>query len=284
MSIQWFPGHMAKARREVTDSLRLVDTVIEIVDARLPESSRNPMMLEITKHKPTVLVLAKADLADPKVTANYLKHFKNEHVLPVAVDNLRGEGLNLLTKAAHEVTREQFAKMQKKGIRRKAIRAIVVGIPNVGKSSLINRVTGRSVAKTGDKPGVTKQQQWIKVEGSFELLDTPGILWPKFDDPDVARRLAWSGAIKSELLPTEELALAFVDWLKVTYPQSLTARFDCSTDGADAVAILEDIARRRGALRPGGIPDREMAADILLRDFQKGLMGRITLDRPPTAD
>lgn len=280
MSIQWFPGHMAKARREVTDSLRLVDAVVEIVDARLPESSRNPMMLEITKHKPTVLVLAKADLADPVMTAVYLRHLKSEKVFPVAVDNLRGEGLNVLAKAAREVTRAQFAKLAAKGIKRTAIRAIVVGIPNVGKSSLINRVTGRAVAKTGDKPGVTKQQQWIKVQGAFELLDTPGILWPKFEDQAIAQRLAWSGAIKSELLQTEELGLAFVDWLNVHYPECLKQRYGCDPDGADASTLLADIARRRGAIKPGGVADAQLAADILLRDFQKGLLGRITLDRP----
>jgi len=283
MSIQWFPGHMAKARREVSESLKVVDAVIEIVDARLPDSSRNPMMLEITRHKPTVLVLAKSDLADPKITQEYLSGLKTDRVIPVAIDILRGEGLSQLMRAAHDITREHFAKLAKRGIRRKAIRAIVVGIPNAGKSSLINRVTGRSVAKTGDKPGVTRQQQWIKVGGSFELLDTPGILWPKFDDPQVALRLAWSGAIKSTLLQTDELALTFLDWLRISYPGRLQERYGVEDENVEPTVLLAQIAIRRGALKPGGVPDCDLAAEMVLRDFQRGQLGRITLDRTEVA-
>lgn len=279
MTIQWFPGHMAKARREVSESLKVVDAVIELVDARLPISSRNPMMHEVTKSKPTVLVLTKSDLADPEVTNQYLRALKSELVYPVAIDTLHGIGLQQLVKAAQAVTSEHFARLQKKGIRRKAIRAIVVGIPNVGKSSLINRVTGRAVAKTGDKPGVTKQQQWIKVEGAFELLDTPGILWPKFDDPEVAIRLAWSGAIKSDLLQSEELALGFIQWICKVYPGKLQQRFGCEERIEEPFAVLQDIALRRGALRAGGTLDTEQASNLLLRDFQRGQLGRLTLDR-----
>lgn len=280
MSIQWFPGHMAKARREVMESLKLVDAVIELVDARLPESSRNPMMLEITKDKPTVLVMTKADLADPSVTAAFIKTLASPSVLPVSVDILRGQGMGWLAQAAQQVTREQFARRAKRGIRRTAIRAIVVGIPNVGKSSLINRLTGRSVAKTGDKPGVTKQQQWIKVGGSFELLDTPGILWPKFEDPQTARRLAWSGAIRSDILQTEELAVAFVDWLRVSYPGRLAARYGCDEAVLQPLDLLAEICKRRGALLHGGLPNLEAASDLVLREFRAGLLGPVSLDRP----
>jgi ribosome biogenesis GTPase A len=270
---------MAKARREVTEALKLVDVVIEIVDARLPVSSRNPMMAEVTQNKPIVIVLGKADMADDTLTAQFRDKWKNTlHVPVVAVDNLHGQGMNYLIEAAKQATAEKFAKMAKKGIRRKTIRAMVVGIPNVGKSTMINRLAKRSAAKTGDKPGVTKQQQWIKVGQELELLDTPGILWPKFDDRDVALRLAWSGAIKSTLLESQELALELLTWLKGIYPQALQDRYQFSSLTLTSLEMLQEIASRRVAKKAQDEVDIERAAELLLRDVQTGLVGRITFD------
>ncbi len=272
---------MAKARREVVESLKLVDVVLEVVDARLPESSRNPMMAELTQSKPRVMVLAKADLADPAVTAKYVRLWSaGSTVQAVAVDVLRGAGLSQVTRAAQQVTEEKFAKLARKGIRRRAVRAVVIGIPNTGKSSLINRLAGRNVVKTGDRPGVTRQQQWIRAGGALELLDTPGILWPKFEDPTVALKLAWSGAIKSTLLQSDEIAVKLLQWLSLFYPERLQDRYGIVTDGGDQDGVLAQIARRRGAIRQGGEPDVDLAADFFLRDVQTGMLGPLSFDRP----
>ncbi len=280
MTIQWFPGHMAKAKREVATSLKLVDVVIEIVDARLPDSSRNPMMIEVVRQKPAVIVLGKADLADPQVTKVYVDAWEHSLKAPVvAVDNLHGNSMNRVIDAAKRATSERFAAMAKRGIKRTAIRAMVVGIPNVGKSSFINRLAGRSAAKTGDKPGVTKQQQWIKVAQSMELLDTPGILWPKFDDRHVALHLAWSGAIKSTILEPQELAQELLVWFCRQYPENLFQRFDFLERTDSASDMLVKIAQRRVALKAQGEPDVDRAAELLLREVQTGALGRLTFDR-----
>ncbi len=272
---------MAKARREVVESLKLVDAVLEVVDARMPEASRNPMMSELTQGKPRVMVLAKADLADPAVTAKYVRLWSSEStVRAVAVDILRGAGLSQVARAAQLVTSEKFARLARKGIRRRAIRAVVVGIPNTGKSSLINRMVGKNVVKTGDRPGVTRQQQWIRAGGTLELLDTPGILWPKFEDPTVALKLAWSGAIKATLLQSEEVAVELLQWLSLFYPERLQDRYGVVIDGDALDGILAQIARRRGAIRQGGEPDVALAAELFLRDVQTGLLGPISFDRP----
>ncbi len=281
VSIQWFPGHMAKARREVVESLKLVDAVLEVVDARMPEASRNPMMAELTQGKPRVVVLAKADLADPAVTAEYVRLWSNESTVhAVAVDVLRGTGLSQVARAAQQVTSEKFARLARKGIKRHAIRVVVVGIPNTGKSSLINRLVGKNVVKTGDRPGVTRRQQWIRAGGKLELLDTPGILWPKFEDPTVALKLAWSGAIKSTLVRSEEVAVLLLQWLSQFYPERLQDRYGIVAEGDDLDGGLAQIARRRGAIRSGGEPDVDLAAELVLRDVQTGLLGPISFDRP----
>lgn len=280
MSIQWFPGHMAKARREVSENLKLVDVVFEILDARLPASSRNPMMEELIQHKPTVIVLGKADMADESVTDAYVRAWtKTGEIAVVPVDSLRGNGMTQAQKAAVGLTQEKFARLAAKGIRKRPIRAMVIGIPNVGKSTFINRSAGRHSAKTGDKPGVTKQQQWVKV-GNLELLDTPGILWPKFDDPETALRLAWSGAIKATILQTEELALSLISWMLTTYPDRIVSRYATTVSAQDPMQCLEGIARERGALLPGGEPDVRRAAEMFLRDVQTGRLGRISFERP----
>ncbi len=280
MSIQWFPGHMAKARKEVMAQLKLVDVVLEVVDARLPNSSRNPMMEELTKSKPSVRVLAKADMADDYITQQYLSRLNEfEQEKAVAVNILRGEGIPMVLRSAREVTRPVFEKLVKKGIKRTTIRAMVLGIPNVGKSSLINRLVGKKVVKTGDQPGITRQQQWIRAGKEFELLDTPGILWPKFDDPEVARRLAWSGAIKSSILRVDELAVELLSFLAVNYPNELSKRYGITMIDADPETLLRQVALHRGALNQGGSPNLLHAAELLLRDVQTGMVGRISFDR-----
>ncbi len=281
MSIQWYPGHMAKAAREVTESLKLVDVVIEVLDARLPESSRNPMMAGKTGHKPTVFALAKSDMADPRITDQYVRWYtRADDMRAVPIDSLRGAGIKELIGAATALAQPKLTKLAAKGIRRDSVRALVIGIPNAGKSSLINRLAKRNAVKTGDKPGVTRQKQWIKVGRTFELLDTPGILWPKFEDHQVALKLAWSGAIEQTLLPIEELAKELIEWLKCVYPEELKTRYHISNLEGQTDELFVRIAEERGAILSGGLPDLHQAAEKLLRDLQTGKLGRISFDRP----
>lgn len=280
MAIQWFPGHMAKARREVTEKLKLVDIVMELVDARLPLSSRNPMMNEIVQAKPRLILLNKADLADPRITDEWVRYFKSLDLPSLPINAIKGEGL---PKAATEAKRLFAPKMEalmKKGIRPRATRAMILGIPNVGKSSLINRMAKKTIAKTGDKPGVTQKQQWIKVGKDFELLDTPGILWPKFEDPIVGLRLAATGAIKEDILDTEPVAVFIVDYMNKFYKGVLESRFGIEQLPEDPRAALEEIGRKRGYLRAGNSVDMEMTWKLMIREFRGGQFGRISLERP----
>lgn len=282
MTIQWFPGHMAKARREVTDKLKLVDVVFELVDARIPLSSRNPMMNEITQQKPRVVLLNKADLADPKLTKEWIHWFGQQDVPAIPVVATEGEGFRKIESEAKRLTAAKFAAMQKKGIRPRAVRAMILGIPNVGKSSLINRMAKRNIAKTGDKPGVTKAQQWIKVGRDFELLDTPGILWPKFEDPQVGIRLALTGAIRDEVLDNEkeDITAFLVKWLNRTYSGVLESRYKLESLSDDTWETIREIGKKRGLVRSGGVIDESAACDLILREFRGGMFGKITLERP----
>ncbi|MGZ4164424.1 MAG: ribosome biogenesis GTPase YlqF [Tumebacillaceae bacterium] len=280
MTIQWFPGHMAKARREVTEKLKLVDIVMELVDARLPLSSRNPMMNEIVQAKPRLILLNKADLADPRITDEWVRYFKALDIPSLPINAIKGEGL---PKAATEAKRLFAPKMEalmKKGIRPRATRAMILGIPNVGKSSLINRMAKKTIAKTGDKPGVTQKQQWIKVGKDFELLDTPGILWPKFEDPIVGLRLAATGAIKEDILDTEPVAVFIVNHMNTYYKGVLESRFGIEQLPEDPREALVEIGRKRGYLRIGNAVDMEMTWKLMIREFRGGQFGRISLERP----
>jgi ribosome biogenesis GTPase A len=271
---------MAKARREVTEKLKLVDIVMELVDARLPLSSRNPMMNEIVQAKPRLILLNKADLADPRITDEWVRYFKSLDLPSLPINAIKGEGL---PKAATEAKRLFAPKMEalmKKGIRPRATRAMILGIPNVGKSSLINRMAKKTIAKTGDKPGVTQKQQWIKVGKDFELLDTPGILWPKFEDPIVGLRLAATGAIKEDILDTEPVAVFIVDYMNKYYKGVLESRFGIEQLPEDPRAALEEIGRKRGYLRTGNLVDMEMTWKLMIREFRGGQFGRISLERP----
>lgn len=280
MTIQWFPGHMAKARREVTEKLKLVDIVMELVDARLPLSSRNPMLDEIVQHKPRLILLNKADLADTRVTDQWVKYFRSQGLDSLPINAIKGEGLPKAAAEAKRLFAPKMEAMMKKGIRPRATRAMILGIPNVGKSSLINRMAKKTIAKTGDRPGVTQAQQWIKVGKDFELLDTPGILWPKFEDPLVGLRLAATGAIKEEILDTEPVALFIVELMNERYKGILESRYNIENLPVDPREAIEAIGRKRGFLRQGNTVDLEAAWKLLIREFRGGQYGRISLESP----
>ncbi|MFN4213257.1 MULTISPECIES: ribosome biogenesis GTPase YlqF [unclassified Exiguobacterium] len=280
MAIQWFPGHMAKARRQVTEKIKLIDVVIELVDARVPQSSRNPIVDEITAGKPRLIVLNKADMADPVVTDAWLKAFKRDDVEVVAVDSKHSKGLKQLMTGAEKLMKEKHDRMREKGRNPGPIRALIIGIPNVGKSTLINRLAGRNIAITGDRPGVTKRQQWIKMKGGeMELLDTPGILWPKFEDQLVGYRLAATGAIKDEILNLDDIALYTARELRTRYPEQLKDRFKLDELPEDAVELLEQIGKKRGLIS-GGYVDFEKASELLLNELRHEKIGRISLETP----
>ncbi|RHB51152.1 ribosome biogenesis GTPase YlqF [Exiguobacterium sp. AM39-5BH] len=284
MAIQWFPGHMAKARRQVTEKLKLIDVVIELVDARVPQSSRNPMVDEITEGKPRLIVLNKADMADPVVTDAWLRALKRDDIEVVAVDAKHSKGLKQLMSGAKKLMQEKHDRMREKGRNPGPIRALIIGIPNVGKSTLINRLAGRNIAITGDRPGVTKRQQWIKMKGGeMELLDTPGILWPKFEDQMVGYRLAATGAIKDDILNLDDIALYAARELSVRYPEQVKERFKIDQLPEDAVELLELIGKKRG-LVSGGYVDFEKASELLLNELRHEKIGRVSLETPADHD
>lgn len=280
MTIQWFPGHMTKARREVEERLKQIDLVLELLDARIPNASRNPMIDQIVGRKPRLILLNKEDLADPQVTATWLSYFQKKGNEAIAIDSVSGRGLAEIPKRAEILTAEVQKKREEKGMRRRAVRAIVLGIPNVGKSSLINRLARRSVAKTGDRPGVTKAQQWIRTGTNLELLDTPGILWPKFEDERVGFLLAMAGAIKEEILDRLEVAYFALNILKEGYKDRLIERYQLEELPQEVPMILHKIGEKRGILRRGGEVDIERTADLLLRELRGGKLGRITFETP----
>ncbi|MFK3986126.1 ribosome biogenesis GTPase YlqF [Exiguobacterium mexicanum] len=284
MAIQWFPGHMAKARRQVTEKLKLIDVVIELVDARVPQSSRNPMVDEITEGKPRLIVLNKADMADPVVNDAWLRALKRDDVEVVAVDAKHSKGLKQLMSGAEKLMQEKHDRMREKGRNPGPIRALIIGIPNVGKSTLINRLAGRNIAVTGDRPGVTKRQQWIKMKGGeMELLDTPGILWPKFEDQMVGYRLAATGAIKDDILNLDDIALYAARELSARYPEQVKERFKIDQLPEDAVELLEVIGKKRG-LVSGGYVDFEKASELLLNELRHEKIGRVSLETPADHD
>lgn len=278
MSVQWFPGHMAKARRQVGEKLKQVDIVFELLDARAPLSSRNPMIEEIIAHKTRLILLTKADLADEKATRDWITYFQRQGITVHPVDAQSGKGVQQIPTKAQAAIKDILAARKKKGISSSKIRAMVIGIPNVGKSSLINRLAKRTAAKTGDKPGVTRAQQWIRVGNSLELLDTPGILWPKFEDPVIGLKLALANSIKEEILPVEEVAIFGIELLREKYPNHLQDRYKLADLEGEAYQILEKIGEKRGCLGRGGIVDTEKAAEILVTDIRSGRLGRLTFE------
>lgn len=282
MTIQWFPGHMAKARRQVTEKLKLVDIVFELIDARLPLSSRNPMIDEVINQKPRLLILNKADLADKTETAKWIHYFEAEGMRAIAIDSFNGQGLQAVTKAAKEILAPKIDRMKKRGIRPGAIRAMIVGIPNVGKSTLINRLAKKNIAKTGNTPGVTKAQQWIKYGKELELLDTPGILWPKFEDKEVGYKLALTGAIKDILLNMEDLAVYALRFLEENYPNRLEERYGLTVIGSesdDIIGIFDHIGALRKIYTTGAEVDYDRVAELIVRDIRNEYLGKLTFDR-----
>ncbi|CRK80505.1 ribosome biogenesis GTPase YlqF [Neobacillus massiliamazoniensis] len=280
MTIQWFPGHMAKARREVTEKLKLVDIIFELVDARIPYSSRNPMIDEIIQHKPRLVLLNKADMADREVTKQWIAFFKEKGIRALAINSQAGEGMKEIVQASHEILKEKLDRLRAKGVRPRAIRAMIVGIPNAGKSTLINRLAKKNIAKTGNTPGVTKAQQWIKVGKELELLDTPGILWPKFEDQEVGMKLAITGAIKDTLLNLQDLTVYSLRFLEKAYPERLKERYQLDNLPDDVVAIFDHIGKLRGCLMGGGLIDYDKVAELVIREIRLEKFGPLSFERP----
>lgn len=281
IKIQWFPGHMTKAQRMIRENLKLVDVVIELLDARIPQSSANPVIAEIIAGKPRIIALNKADLAQPAVTERWNEYFKMQGIPAVPIDALTGKGLKQLQQRVEQAAAPTMAKLTAKGIKPRAVRAMILGIPNVGKSSLINRLLGSAVVRTADKPGVTRGKQWIKVGKNLELLDTPGVLWPKFEDPEAGFRLAVTGAINDEVYDLEQVMAKFILVLKEEYPQRLSERYKLPAElPATAEELLRLIGTKRGCLRAGGIVDYDKVRKIILNEFRDGKLGPMTLDYP----
>lgn len=281
-TVQWFPGHMAKTRRLIKESLTRVDCVTEILDARIPLSSRNPEIGEITAGKPRIILLNKCDMADEKVTANWIKYFRSTGAEALAVDCRSGKGLNAYTPLVRKVLAEKIKANTDRGMAGKALRVMVVGIPNTGKSSFINKMAGRVRAKVADRPGVTTSNQWFFIGNGIELLDTPGVLWPKFDDPVVGDRLAFIGSVKDAVLDIETMAVRLLDVLRDGYPDRLSERYKIDNfDELQSWEILELIGRKRGMLISGGEVNTERASVMLLDEYRGGKLGRISMEFPP---
>lgn len=278
-NLNWYPGHMAKTRRLLEENVRLIDVVIEILDARIPYSSRNPNFDDIVSKKPRLFVLNKYDLADKQVVDKWINFYKNSGISVLPVSCLSGTGINKISPAIFELAKEKTEKYAEKGVK-KSVKVMIIGIPNVGKSTLINRLVGKAAAKTGDRPGVTKAKQWIRLKDGLELLDTPGILPPKFEDQNVALKLAFTGAIRDEIMEIEEIASSLLEYLRDNYCELLYDRYRISDISLlNGYEILDKIGRKRGCLISGGEIDETRAANIVLEDFRSLKIGKITLEK-----
>lgn len=283
MHFQWYPGHMTKARRMMQENIKLIDLVIELVDARIPVSSRNPDIDELGKNKARLILLNKSDLAEERCNDAWMEYFKKKGYSVVKVNSKKGGGIKSIHGVIQEACKEKIERDRKRGILNRPVRAMVVGIPNVGKSTFINALAGKACAKTGNKPGVTKGKQWIRLNKNVELLDTPGILWPKFEDQSVGLKLAYIGSIKDEILNTEELATKLCEFLNDKYSGILAEKYDIE-ESDDGFAMLQEIAKSRHCLVKGNEYDTEKAAKLMLDDFRNGRLGRITLEFPEEMD
>ena len=281
-NIQWFPGHMAKTRRLIAENLKNVDAVIELLDARIPYSSRNPEIQRLCSDKPTLILLNKASLADPVVTRAFAAHYENQHTKCLETDCISGQGVSQIAPALRELCREKLQRYEEKGMSGRSIKVMVVGIPNVGKSSLINRVCGNKKAKVENRPGVTLDKQWVATNIGILLMDMPGVLWPKFEDPSVGENLAMTGAIKDDILDIESIAMALCGRLRAMYPALLCERYKMPTlpseEEMDNYDLLCLIGRKRGFLISGGEVDTERCANMLIDEFRAAKIGRISLD------
>lgn len=274
-NINWYPGHMKKTRELIEANLKMVDLVIEVVDARIPSSSRNPIIDQLVKEKQRIIILNKSDLSDPKANEAWTEKFKKDGNIVLQINCMRGQGVPQLYKVLNTLQ----DKKNEGQVRKRPLRMMIVGVPNVGKSSLINRLTGKKSAKTGDKPGVTKGKQWLTLENGMQLLDTPGILWPKFEDPNVGLNLAFCGSIKDEILDVASLALELIKVLQVEYPEYLMTRYKLEELSEDALENMENISRKRGFILAGKRIDYERCGKTLLDEFRGGVIGNITLEK-----
>lgn len=279
MHFQWYPGHMTKARRMMQENIKLIDLIIELVDARVPLSSRNPDIDELGKNKARLILLNKADLAEDRRNDEWMEYFKKQGYSVVKVNSRKGGGIKSIQSVIQEACKEKMERDRKRGILNRPVRAMVVGIPNVGKSTFINALAGKACAKTGNKPGVTKGKQWIRLNKNVELLDTPGILWPKFEDQSVGLRLALIGSIKDDILNIDELSLELIQILREEYPGVLKERYGMEEEGTPA-EMLEKIALNRGCIKKGNEVDYAKAAALVLDEFRTGKLGKISLEKP----
>ena len=288
LNINWYPGHMAKTKRQIVEDLKIIDVVVELLDARIPISSRNPDIQTITKNKRKIILLNKSDLADESVNTKWVQFFSKE-TITILTDANSGKGINKLTKTIDDLMKEEKERQAVRGRINKTIRVMILGIPNVGKSSLINRLSKKNTTEVGNRPGVTRQKQWIRISQNQELMDTPGVLWPKFGSKEISLNLAYTGTIKDDLLPRTEIAYELLKKLYNEYKENIKMRYKIAEDELKEIENIEDnfiyalmklIAKKRGALVSGGIPDDEKVARIILDDFRNGKLGKISLERP----
>lgn len=282
-TIQWFPGHMTKTKRQIQSSLKLVDAVAEIIDARIPVSSRNPDIAKLVQNKPRVILLNKCDMANQTVTKMWIDYFKKQNLVAIPVDCKSGRGLDKFAPAVNTVMSHKIARLKEKGMVNPTIRIMIVGIPNVGKSSFINKMVKKNRAKVEDRPGVTRGNQWYTIAKNLEMLDTPGVLWPKFDDKTVGEHLAFTGAVKDQILDIELLAVRLLDFIKELKPADFITRFKLENEdieNIDSYELLKMIGKKRGMLVSGGEIDTERAAIMLLDEFRSAKLGRITVEMP----
>lgn len=283
LNINWFPGHMTKTKRQIQASLKLVDAVAEILDARIPFSSRNPDLNKLIQNKPKVVLLNKCDMANPAITKQWIDYYKKRNIVAIPVDCKSGKGLNKFAPAVNTVLSERLERLKSKGMVNPTLRIMIVGIPNVGKSSFINRIAKQNRAKVADKPGVTRGNQWYTISKNVEMLDTPGVLWPKFDDKIVGEHLAFTGAVKDQILDTEMLALRLLEFLKNLKPADFISRFkleEINLDEIDVYELMNVIGKKRGMLISGGEINTERVAIMLLDEFRAGKLGKITIELP----
>lgn len=281
MNIQWFPGHMAKTRRMLSENLKLIDVVIELLDARIPKSSQNPEIGKLTKNKPRVIALNKSDLADPQKNSMWIDRFRKDSIDAICINAITGEGIPNLIGQIKRIMEPKLRKAAEKGRIQRPIRTMIVGIPNVGKSALINKIAGKAAAVTGDRPGVTRNKQWVRINPEIQLLDTPGILWPKFDDPQTGMNLAFTGAIRDEIIDIATLASKLLEVLSELYPEQLKNRYKFSeVKEKPGHVLLEEAGRKRGCLVSGGEVDYYRISSIILDEFRAAKIGRITLETP----
>ena len=286
-NINWYPGHMAKTKKQIVEDLKLVDVVIELVDARIPKSSQNPEIADLLANRKRIVVLNKSDLADENETQKWIKKFRSQGVEAVQVDSNKGTGIQVIIKLVEKMMKEELEKQSQKGRIRKTIRVMIVGIPNVGKSSFINRISKKTTMAVGNKPGVTRQKQWIRIGNQIELLDTPGVLWPKFESNEVGLNLAFTGSIKDEVIDKEEIAYHLINYLNENYQNNLFEKYKIKPEEIEEIKdnpqynleLMQLIGRKRGAIVSGGVVDENKVANIVLDDFRSGKIGKITIEK-----